>query len=372
MDPANRPYRTVVMILSCPNCATQYKVNEAAIGARGRTVRCTACKTTWHAETPIDLRYSEGRRTEELELKEEAPKTKEELFQVKAKKLPGKYRAMLEDKKRLRALAIEGMVWGGLAAVAIATLVLAYVLRVDIVKAFPRIAGAYAMVGLKVNPTHLQFEKHTAEVAFKGGRFVVTVKAQIKNLSNKSVPVPPVRVTLYDSTQQPFDSVLMPPGDLMVAPHATQTLTFDVADPRNLVSTLDLKFDLEAMNAMKAGKGHKAGRGAEDGHGEEAGHGDKGGHEAPAEHAETAGDHATPAAGEGHDATADAHGAPAAGTEDHAAQAPDPHGDAPHAGTAPLSTQPAPALRSAQPTSAHGLAPAKKAEGHAPAATGHH
>ncbi|WP_245344378.1 MULTISPECIES: MJ0042-type zinc finger domain-containing protein [Asticcacaulis] len=361
------------MILSCPNCATQYKVNEAAIGLRGRTVRCTACKTTWHAETPIDLRYSEGRAKDELELKEEAPKTKEELFQVKAKKLPGKYRAMLEDKKRLRALAIEGMVWGGLAAVAIATFVLAYVLRVDIVKAFPRIAGAYAMVGLKVNPTHLQFEKHTAEVAFKGGRFVVTVKAQIKNLSNKAVPVPPVRVTLYDSTQNPFDSVLMPPGDLMVAPHAVQTLTFDVADPRNLVSTLDLKFDLEAMNAMKSGKGLKGGHGKEDGHGEAAGHGDEVGHDAPAEHAEAAGDHATPAAGHGHDAPADAHGAPAAGAEGHAAQAPDAHAVDPHgAPAAPLATQPAPALRLAQPTSAHSLAPAKKTESHAPAATGHH
>ena len=352
------------MILSCPNCATQYTVNEAAIGVRGRTVRCTACKTTWHAETPIDLRYSEG-RDKELELKEEAPKAKEELFQVKAKKLPGKYRAMLEDKKRLRALAIEGMVWGGLAAVAIATFVLAYVLRVDIVKAFPRIAGAYAMVGLKVNPTHLEFEKHTAEVAFKGGRFVVTVKAQIKNLSNKAVPVPPVRVTLYDSTQQPFDSVLMPPGDLMVEPHAVQTLTFDVADPRNLVSTLDLKFDLEAMKAMKSGKAHKASHGEEDSQGE-------GGHDAPAEHAEAAGDHATPAAGEAHDAPADADGAPAAASEGHAAQsdaAADPHGEPT---IAPLATQPAPALRSAQPTSANALASAKKAEGHAPAAASHH
>jgi predicted Zn finger-like uncharacterized protein len=363
------------MILSCPNCATQYQVNEAVIGVRGRTVRCAACKTTWHADTPIDLRYSEGRPKDELELKEEAPKAKEELFEVKAKKLPGKYRAMLEDKKRLRALAVEGIIWGGLAAIAIATFVLAYVLRVDIVKAFPRIAGAYAMVGLKVNPTHLEFEKHTAEVAFKGGRFVVTVKAQIKNLSNKAVPVPPVRVTLYDSTQQPFDSVLMPPGGLMVAPHAIQTLTFDVADPRNLVSTLDLKFDLEAMNAMKSGKGGKAH--GDDSHGKTAG-GNEGDHGAPADHTQAAGDHATPAAGESHGA-ATGHAvselAPVAGTEGHAVQPAAAHGTAEshaapsHSAAAPvaLSTQPGPALRPAQPAATHAAAPAKKADG-----AGHH
>ena len=64
------------MILSCPNCATQYKVNEAVIGMRGRTVRCTACKTTWHAEVPIDLRYSEGRRPEDEREEEDVAPTK--------------------------------------------------------------------------------------------------------------------------------------------------------------------------------------------------------------------------------------------------------------------------------------------------------
>ncbi len=230
------------MILSCPSCATQYKVNDNVLGARGRTVRCASCKTTWHAEVPIDLRYSEGR---------DKPVEPEALQEVKAKKLPGKYRAMLEDKKRLRAVAIEGMVWGGLAAMALLVLVLGYALRVDVVRAFPRIAGAYAMVGLKVNGTNLQFGTHTGEVGMKGGRFIVTVKAQVKNLSDKPAPVPPVRVRLYDSTLQQFNSVLMPAGGLVVAPNATRTLTFDIDDPKNQVASLDLGFDLVAMKAMK-------------------------------------------------------------------------------------------------------------------------
>ena len=50
------------MILSCPNCATKYTLNESQLGVRGRTVRCAACKTTWHAERPekpIDLSFSD-------------------------------------------------------------------------------------------------------------------------------------------------------------------------------------------------------------------------------------------------------------------------------------------------------------------------
>ncbi|MBW8733445.1 MAG: hypothetical protein JF571_03890 [Asticcacaulis sp.] len=227
-------------------------MNETVIGMRGRTVRCTACKTTWHAEVPIDLRYSEGRRPEDEE--EEAPTSPEQLKEVKAKILPAKYRAMLSAQAKLRAVAIEGMVWGGLAALAVLVASLAYFLRVDIVRAFPRIAGAYAMVGLKTNGTNLQFGDYKATTALKGGRFVVTVEAQVKNVSDDPAPVPPVRVKLLDASQAQFSSMLMPPGNLIVAPHATRTLTFDVPDPRDQAAGLDLTFDLLAMKAMKAGK----------------------------------------------------------------------------------------------------------------------
>ncbi len=237
------------MILSCPNCATCYTLNEAQLGPRGRTVRCAACKTTWHAqapEEPIDLSYSDPKK-----------KTVEDLKSVKAEKLPSKYRALLEDKKRLKALTAQGILWGGLAAAFVLILAIGFALRVDIVRAFPRIAGAYAMVGLKVNGTNLAFGDYTADANFKGGRFVVTVKAQIKNMSDQPTPVPPVRVKLRDATLQQFDSVLIPSNGLVVAPHATRTLVFDVGDARNMTSTLDLDFDLEAMKAM--GKGHAAG-----------------------------------------------------------------------------------------------------------------
>jgi predicted Zn finger-like uncharacterized protein len=38
------------MILTCPNCRTQYVVKDHAIPPEGRQVRCAACKHSWHQE----------------------------------------------------------------------------------------------------------------------------------------------------------------------------------------------------------------------------------------------------------------------------------------------------------------------------------
>ena len=235
------------MILSCPSCATRYTIDESQLGPAGRTVRCTACKTTWHAEKPeipIDLSFSDVRKPERVE----------DLQSVKAKVLPHTYRALIEDKKRAKALTAQGLVWAGLGSVAVLILAIGFFLRVDIVSAFPSVAGAYAMVGAKVNPSHLDFVDTATSFdrGVKGGRFVVTVKAQIRNTSDKPVPVPPVRVKLLDGNLQQFDSVLMPAGGLIVAPGATRTLVFDVRDPMNITDHVDLKFDLVAMKKMKS------------------------------------------------------------------------------------------------------------------------
>lgn len=42
------------MILTCPNCGTQYVVKDGAIPPEGRQVRCAACKHSWHQEPGDD------------------------------------------------------------------------------------------------------------------------------------------------------------------------------------------------------------------------------------------------------------------------------------------------------------------------------
>jgi predicted Zn finger-like uncharacterized protein len=46
------------MILTCPNCGTQYVVKDGAVPPEGRQVRCAACKHSWHQD-PEDRAASE-------------------------------------------------------------------------------------------------------------------------------------------------------------------------------------------------------------------------------------------------------------------------------------------------------------------------
>ena len=41
------------MILTCPNCDTQYVVKDGAIPPEGRQVRCAACKHSWHQDPEV-------------------------------------------------------------------------------------------------------------------------------------------------------------------------------------------------------------------------------------------------------------------------------------------------------------------------------
>jgi len=41
------------MILTCPNCGTQYVVKDGAVPPDGRQVRCAACKHSWHQDPEL-------------------------------------------------------------------------------------------------------------------------------------------------------------------------------------------------------------------------------------------------------------------------------------------------------------------------------
>ena len=55
------------MILTCPNCETQYVVKDGAIPPQGRQVRCASCKHSWHQEPEAAAELELGPEAEAAE-----------------------------------------------------------------------------------------------------------------------------------------------------------------------------------------------------------------------------------------------------------------------------------------------------------------
>ena len=63
------------MILTCPNCGTQYVVKDDAIPPEGRQVRCAACKHSWHQDAAVAAEVTPAGEIEPVEEAQSSPET---------------------------------------------------------------------------------------------------------------------------------------------------------------------------------------------------------------------------------------------------------------------------------------------------------
>ena len=42
------------MLIACPSCASEYRIDASKVGMEGRSVRCAACRETWFI-SPADV-----------------------------------------------------------------------------------------------------------------------------------------------------------------------------------------------------------------------------------------------------------------------------------------------------------------------------
>ncbi len=180
------------MILTCPDCATRYFVDETKLGPQGRKVRCASCGASWRAEVEseaLDLTPAVAASAAEPAM---------ETSVRPAEALPKSFRAQAEARRRTRQAVAAGVVWAGLAACFAVLMLAAVVFRVQVVRVWPRTAGAYAAVRLPVNPLGLSPEGVQASPGLQDGRAMLFVNGLERNV--EAVPRPPaaLRVSLYD------------------------------------------------------------------------------------------------------------------------------------------------------------------------------
>jgi hypothetical protein len=266
--------------------------------------------------------------------------------------LPKTYRAKTEAIRRTRSAAVAGVVWGALGAAVVALVVSAGLFRVEVVRLWPRTAGAYAKVGLTVNPTGLAPENILAGPGLKNGHAAVIVSGVVRNVESRSNDPAPLRVALLDKGGKTLATQIIHISAGRLQPGQTRPFSTAFIDPPSAAANVQVEF---ALDVKPPPHGKEPAKGHGDGHGKPA----------PAAHGEEHG--AAPAAGHGeaHPPAQDEAHPPAHGEEHGIAEAHPPQ----LRGRAEPSLPPMPAPKVAQPLPAdspYALPAAAQANTHRP------
>ena len=235
------------MILTCPECATSYFVDDSRIPAEGRRVKCSSCAHRWMAgpEGPISepRSFEPEPAFERPEPAAEIPAFEDDLDVVPAEPEP---EAALRPPAVLPARAdgrSSAMVWAGVACLAVALIAGAIVFREQVVRWWPKSSAAYAGLGLEVSGGGLVLEQVRVQPAFLAGRPVLSVTGAIRNVRDVPVNSPPVRLTLFNRAGQPVAAKIARPDDAAIPARARRRFSVTMLDPPATARDLEVRFD---------------------------------------------------------------------------------------------------------------------------------
>ena len=238
------------MILTCPECATSYFVDETKISADGRLVKCAACGHRWTAYAEVEAEPEPEPAHEPLEAEAEdapaeAPPEQEEVAESD-EDLPKVFRAKQAEERKVREAAATGVVWAGMAGVLALLVALAAVFRIEVVNLWPKSAQAYAWAGLPVNSLGLVIEGVRVEPSLQEGHAALSVSGMIRNVKETAITAPPLRVSLIDRAGKRMTTKIAQPADAVVPPGETRHFALAILDPPIAARELEVAFAPEA------------------------------------------------------------------------------------------------------------------------------
>jgi len=216
------------MILTCPECATGYFVDDAQIGPGGRKVRCASCGARWTA-TP-------GGAVEAAAPHDPAPAAPEATVEPGAESLtagdlPRAFRSRVEEEKRMRRAAVTGAVWAGAGLIVVAIIGAAIFFRESVVHAWPQTASVYAAIGLPVNSVGLVIEDVRADPSLEQGHAVLAVSGVIRNVVDRVVSAPPLRISLMNAQGKRVAGQIDALANARIPPGETRHFVTAIFDP---------------------------------------------------------------------------------------------------------------------------------------------
>ena len=164
------------MILTCPNCETQYFAQDSTIGEAGRTVKCAACGHSWFVGEGEQAAAS-GTRTGGAH----------EAYRSRVRER----RERASRRAAIAVWAVSFLVLTGLAGAAV-------LMRNQVVQTWPQSASAFSALGLKVNRFGMEFVDENAERFLEGTTPVLEITGAVRNFTRQTREAPLIEVRLLD------------------------------------------------------------------------------------------------------------------------------------------------------------------------------
>ncbi|WP_084420712.1 MJ0042-type zinc finger domain-containing protein [Henriciella litoralis] len=164
------------MILTCPNCETQYFADDSTIGESGRSVKCAACDNTWFVD-PKGEALAAGRVTGGAH---EA------------------YREKVRARREKASRSVAVIAWVVVGSVFAGILAGGLLFRDRVVEVWPQSASAFDAIGLEVNRFGMTFTETEAERFLEGTTPVLEITGEVKNVTGSVRTAPLIRVVMLD------------------------------------------------------------------------------------------------------------------------------------------------------------------------------
>jgi len=198
------------MILTCPECSTNYMAKDGSIGPNGRSVRCASCETVWFVEgVDPDAMALEDNQTVLLtaepateSLDDTQVDSDEKSLFTSGTSAPASVGAhiLLRDKadaeklaKRKRAIRL---IWAGPLLLLGVAVVFAFVKRQAIVESYPKAATFYQALGLNVTANGLDIQGVSSQRLVIDGEDVLRVTGEVVNLTSSAILAPLIQFRL--------------------------------------------------------------------------------------------------------------------------------------------------------------------------------
>ena len=201
------------MVIDCPDCGSQFRLDPELLEPKGRKLRCSECQAVWFQDPvhgPVEDKPAEEESEAEIEPGRDRPPLdsapplddfiEPEELETRKRKKP---KSAAKGKAGRRAGKRDGAVlaWVLLLLVVGGTGAGLWYGRKEIVALYPKAIKLYDLAGIPVFPVgegldlvNMKMERDRSE----NGKSLIVISGQIQNITDLAVVIPKLQASLLD------------------------------------------------------------------------------------------------------------------------------------------------------------------------------